>query len=621
MIKVIRRSGIIILLLVVFFTVLGFANLSSAVLAQSPPEVIVGPTDQLITYGNNAMFYASAKGEPPITVQWQVSSDGGATFSNIIGETNNTLIVTRPTLAHSGYKYRAVFHNGGGNTSTVAATLVVVAVIATPSITANNKTYDGTTKATLSSATLSGVISLDDVTLDTTSATIAFADKSAGNSKTVTANRLTLRGTDKGNYVLSSTTANATAYIWTKELTVTGITACDKVYNARTNATLDTNNATLVGVIPGDNVTLNTSNATGIFTDSSVGMGQTVIISGLTISGTDIGNYSLTQPTTWADIWAIVDVELEPGTTQVSQFITTDGEFTRMVAISSNDDNVGVIIKRETVGLTVTGSPLSFLSITPMAKPPSPPVGNNVIGLAYDFGPQGANFSQVVTITFNYNPAQLPAGANENNLTIAAWDSVTSLWITLPSTVKPIKHTVTAPVAHFSLYELLIPITRPASFSASNLSISPSTVDIGEPVTIAVIITNTGDLTGSYTLTLKINNTQIDTKNVTLAGKVSQTVSFTTPINASGVYNVDVNGLVGSFTVKTAPSPTPTATPTPTPTSTPTPTPTLTPTPTPSPINWELIGSIIIAIMVVVGVTLVFRSLRRILKKTSTKKG
>ena len=289
MIKVIHRSGTILLLLVVFFMLLGLADLS-VVLAQSPPEVIVGPADQSITYGSDASFYASAKGEPPITVQWQVSSDGGATFSNIIGETNNTLIITRPAVAHSGYKYRAVFSNGGGNTPTSAATLTLVALIATPSITAQNKTYDGTTNATLSNTTLIGVISLDDVTLDTTGMTATFADKNAGNLKTVTATGLTLRGADMGNYVLSSTTANDTAYIWAKELTVTGVIACDKVYDARTNATLDTSNAALVGVVPGDDVTLNTSNATGTFTNSSVGMGQKVLISGLTISGTDVGN-------------------------------------------------------------------------------------------------------------------------------------------------------------------------------------------------------------------------------------------------------------------------------------------------------------------------------------------
>ncbi len=85
-------------------------------------------------------------------------------------------------------------------------------------------------------------------------------------------------------------------------LTVTGITANDKTYDGGTNATLNTGGATLVGVIGSDNVTLNTGGATGFFTDKNKGIGKTVNVSGLTISGTDSGNYSLTQPTTTATI-------------------------------------------------------------------------------------------------------------------------------------------------------------------------------------------------------------------------------------------------------------------------------------------------------------------------------
>jgi sRNA-binding regulator protein Hfq len=88
-------------------------------------------------------------------------------------------------------------------------------------------------------------------------------------------------------------------------LTVTGITASDKTYDGGTNAALNTGGATLVGVIGSDNVTLNTGGATGFFTDKNKGIGKTVNVSGLTISGTDSGNYSLTQPTTNASIFAL----------------------------------------------------------------------------------------------------------------------------------------------------------------------------------------------------------------------------------------------------------------------------------------------------------------------------
>jgi uncharacterized membrane protein YoaK (UPF0700 family) len=69
-------------------------------------------------------------------------------------------------------------------------------------------------------------------------------------------------------------------------------------------ATLDTGSATLVGVVSGETgtVTLSTASAVGAFGDKNVANGKTVTVSGLTISGSASANYSLTQPTTTANI-------------------------------------------------------------------------------------------------------------------------------------------------------------------------------------------------------------------------------------------------------------------------------------------------------------------------------
>ncbi|MFQ5952158.1 MAG: beta strand repeat-containing protein, partial [Candidatus Omnitrophota bacterium] len=92
--------------------------------------------------------------------------------------------------------------------------------------------------------------------------------------------------------------------ITAKGLTVTGITADNKVYDGNTTATLNAGSAALVGVVAGDTVTLGTGSAAGTFSDKNVAAGKTVQVSGLTVSGTDSSNYSLTQPTTTADITA-----------------------------------------------------------------------------------------------------------------------------------------------------------------------------------------------------------------------------------------------------------------------------------------------------------------------------
>src|SRR5204863_431034 len=86
------------------------------------------------------------------------------------------------------------------------------------------------------------------------------------------------------------------------ELTVSGITASDKVYNGNTTASLNVASAALVGVVGSDDVTLNTGGVAGMFDTAIVGTGKTVTVSGLSISGADASNYSLTQPSTTANI-------------------------------------------------------------------------------------------------------------------------------------------------------------------------------------------------------------------------------------------------------------------------------------------------------------------------------
>src|SRR5262249_39743890 len=73
-----------------------------------------------------------------------------------------------------------------------------------------NKVFDGTTAATLTSCTLSGLVAGDVVTC---TGTATFDTSAIGTGKTVTVTGLTLSGTAAANYVLSSTTATTTASI------------------------------------------------------------------------------------------------------------------------------------------------------------------------------------------------------------------------------------------------------------------------------------------------------------------------------------------------------------------------------------------------------------------------
>ena len=92
--------------------------------------------------------------------------------------------------------------------------------------------------------------------------------------------------------------------------------------------------------------------------------------------------------------------------------------------------------------------------------------------------------------------------------------------------------------------------TTSGNFKVSSLSIKPTVAEEGEQVRISVVVTNMGSVEGTYTVVLKINGETLSTKDVTLKAGESYTVSWvTSPSLTPGTYNVEVNGLTGSFTI------------------------------------------------------------------------
>ncbi|WP_254926801.1 YDG domain-containing protein, partial [Janthinobacterium sp. PC23-8] len=166
--------------------------------------------------------------------------------------------------------------------------------------TAGNKVYDGTTAATLNagSVVFNGKIGSDVLTV---AGAAAFTDKNVGTGKTVNLSGLSLGGADAANYALQTTTGSAVGDITPKALTVTGITAGNKVYDGTTAATVSTAGATFAGMVNGDSLN---ATASGAFGDKNAATGKTVNVSGITLGGIDAGNYTLASSTasTTADI-------------------------------------------------------------------------------------------------------------------------------------------------------------------------------------------------------------------------------------------------------------------------------------------------------------------------------
>jgi hypothetical protein len=177
----------------------------------TPPSITTQPASQAVTYNNNATFSAAATGSPTPTIQWQQSTDSGATWSNVPGAISSTLTVSAPAVSQSGTQYHAVFTNSCGNATSNAATLTVNKAPSTTTVTcgAGPFTYDGTAQ-TPCSASVTGVGGLS------ASLTVSYSNNTNAGTATASA---TFAGdanhdgsTDSKNFTIgqASSTASVT---------------------------------------------------------------------------------------------------------------------------------------------------------------------------------------------------------------------------------------------------------------------------------------------------------------------------------------------------------------------------------------------------------------------------
>ncbi len=131
------------------------------------------------------------------------------------------------------------------------------------------------------------------LSINTTTGLISGAPTTVGTST------VSLAATNAGG---TSATVNLTLTVSPKVLTVSGVTVANKVYDGTTTATAFFTGATLNGVMTGETVVLVTSGATATFADKNAGTSKTVTIAGLSLSGSNVANYTLTQPMATADI-------------------------------------------------------------------------------------------------------------------------------------------------------------------------------------------------------------------------------------------------------------------------------------------------------------------------------
>ena len=224
--------------------------------------------------------------------------------------------------------YRVI---GDANHNDTAPASVAVSIRQKPltitEVTAASKTYDGTTNAGITSVTFDNVT----LTRDTDyTVTASFDDAGVGSGKNVTAT-VTLMGQTAKNYFLEQSSFPTTGNITAKQVTVTGITAKDKVYDGTTNATLDCSNAKFDGILENDKLTVA---AKGMFEKADIGK-QKVRISDLTLGGDSVANYVLAESGNQTQTTATITAK------QIAVSITpnggTYGETITPATVTAND--------------------------------------------------------------------------------------------------------------------------------------------------------------------------------------------------------------------------------------------------------------------------------------------
>ncbi|WP_416548305.1 YDG domain-containing protein [Limnohabitans sp. DCL3] len=221
------------------------------------------------------------------TVTVNTSAATGQFADKNVG-TNKAVTVTGFVLDGTDADNYQVVQPSGLTANIGKANLSVTGVMA------QNKTYDRDTTATLMGTAAVAPITGDTVTVNTSAATGQFADKNVGTNKAVTVTGFVLDGTDADNYQVVQP-SGLTANIGKANLSVTGVMAQNKTYDATTATTLS--GTALVSPLAGDLVSVDLSAAVGQFADKNVGTNKAVTASGVALSGRDADNYQVVQPT------------------------------------------------------------------------------------------------------------------------------------------------------------------------------------------------------------------------------------------------------------------------------------------------------------------------------------
>ena len=224
-----------------------------------------------------------------------VAGEEGSVTATAAGASyNDKNVAGANTVNYTGVALKGT---GAGNYSIVStaqgAGMITRRALTLGAVESQSKTYDGTTAADTSKfrAALVNTVEGDNVTAAATTAT--FNDKNVARANRIDYTGVALAGADAGNYSLAATTAQGAGAITKRTLTASAVGAQTKTYDGNTNADAARFHATLGNFVAGEEGSA-TATATGAaYNDKNVARASKVTYTGLALTGTGAGNYSI----------------------------------------------------------------------------------------------------------------------------------------------------------------------------------------------------------------------------------------------------------------------------------------------------------------------------------------
>lgn len=236
----------------------GSTTSSSATLTVNTlPAIVSNPSNVAECTGTSVSFTVTASGTA-LTYQWQQSTDGGVTFSNITGATAATYTIASTVLAQNGNRFRCVV--SGACTPSVTSTAATLTLSAAPVITAN---------PVAAASICEGASTSFVVAATTPVGTLTYQWQASTNGGTTWTN---VSGATNATFNQSNVPATQNGYLFRAAVT----TSCGTIFSTNVALTVNTFPVISFGNIPVElcrsdrPVTLSATPAGGTFSGSGV---------------------------------------------------------------------------------------------------------------------------------------------------------------------------------------------------------------------------------------------------------------------------------------------------------------------------------------------------------------